>query len=122
MGFELLSLPYAFDHSYAGSVGYSQSPSVICGSLAHSDENGNLIWFNGGLSVDRDTFNEVLMFEFYSTDDNHGVLGAWEQSGDSMRSCFKPALANSQIKVLGAKEKGLLDKYILIHQSIGKGN
>jgi len=113
MGFEFLTLPYAFDKHYGSSVGYSNSPGVVCGSLAHADETGKLIWFNGGLTIDKKPSNKkaLMDFEYYTVDSSFKDPGEWSWNDDLYRTCWKSAMPKSQIKKLSTEELKLLKTF-----------
>lgn len=58
-------LPYDFTFGHAGPIGFVDDERV-CGALAHYDDAERLIWFNGGLAVNKAESANELMVQFLS--------------------------------------------------------
>lgn len=122
MGFELLNLPYAFVKPYGAAIGFSPSVGTVCGSLAHSDENGNLLWFNGGLAVDKGSrADEIYNFQYYSSDDRHQV-GTWTwEEGDVEKLCWVSSDTSKVLKLLSPMQKEFLRIFVDLYMQIRRG-
>lgn len=128
----MLSMPYAFVDGYGSTLGFKSQKDTICGPLAHYDGDGKLIWFNGGLAINKDkNRDEINDFHFYTTDNviQHpgnifvlflimNCLGVWTWDSVDMAPCFKPALPSTQVKSLSVSEKTLISKFIDIYVMI----
>lgn len=112
MGFELLNLPYAFMQPYGATVGYQSTQGTVCGSLAHSDEQGNLLWFNGGLAVDKGSrADEIYDFKYWATD--MGKIGEWTwEAGHLEKLCWTSQDPETQVKMMSSGQKRLIEKYV----------
>ena len=96
---------------------------AICGNIAHSDEQRNLIWLNGGLTIDKHSrIDEIYEFDHYTTDDVPEMPGNWTLiDGDSHRACWGSSDPKGRVIELSLHQKNLFRDYIDIYKKIRKG-
>ncbi|KAI9199830.1 mannosyltransferase putative-domain-containing protein [Polychytrium aggregatum] len=91
---ELRKQPYAFNHPAGGAVGYPHptKPQWVCGGLHHPDQDGNPLWFNGGIIANKYTHggHNTLNLTVWATDYSYQDV-EWEWETETSPFCMKPA-------------------------------
>ncbi|TPX31012.1 hypothetical protein SmJEL517_g05534 [Synchytrium microbalum] len=80
ISFEMVRVPYAFNPFHGGAVGYLAPDGAVCGGLFHPDEQGQPLWFNGGVLVNKyHSLHNTLNFTHAGVDAaGRGVSWRWE--------------------------------------------
>jgi hypothetical protein len=97
MGFEMCKEPYDFVPGFGGSVGplkQMDGKQMPCGLLAHVDEHGRLLWFNGA-------YDEV-QFDTFAVD-WIGETSVWQQGPPGTFDCI--SYPNMDITYLSKEEQ-----------------
>ena len=99
-GFELCGTPFSFEQYYGSIVGWrdvdeTEGEKVCSFTIAHTDDNGDLLWYNGSLlknkAVDENTFEVPT----------HWMKNATWQKGNSKPdiSCMKGGIATKLTQI-----------------------
>ena len=113
---ELLEIPYYFNPSYAGMVGYGEGNEWICGPVAHSDEQKRLVWWNDGILKNKYfSLDETIdKFDIYSIDLSPNA--DMEYKFGTQPFCSKPK--PGETFNVDEESKRLIARYIEIWRSI----
>ena len=114
MAHEALGIAYGFTPGYAGVVGYKE-PSSVCGSVAHTDEESNLLWWQNGLLKSKGESEDVLEFEAYSLDLE---LGSHWNTGSPC--CFVSSEPGREVFDLDYSKKQMIEAYKRSWQAVKK--
>jgi alpha 1,3-mannosyltransferase len=115
-GLELSGVPFTFENHYGAIVGYrivneSDGTERVCSfTIAHTDEDDKLLWYNGSLLKNKAI--DALEFEVPS----HWMMDAtWEKGGSKPEiSCMRGGKAQS----LTAEERKILEQSVEVARRI----
>lgn len=118
MGLEVSGSTYEFEAHYGSMIGWGDSPAVrnvtqVCSFvIAHVDTKDRLLWYNGGLLMNkRDDTNEYKVPSYWMMD------GEWHKGRKkSDMSCMK----KSKVNGLSESEKRILSKSIEVAKEVDK--
>jgi len=112
LGMELVGATYEFEEYYGSMLGWEskhiedgkESPAVCSFVIAHLDDEGRLLWYNGSLLK-----NKVKHPQTYDVPEAWMMDGTWKKgTTKGERSC----MVDSEIKKLSGEEHSILERSI----------
>ncbi|KAL8714591.1 MAG: hypothetical protein Q9220_001539 [cf. Caloplaca sp. 1 TL-2023] len=105
-GLELAGAEYTFEEHYGGVIGHARGNGTdkVCGfTIAHPDEKGELLWFNGSLLKSKlANATDFDVPEYWMLD------GTWQKNSKAQLSC----MSNGTVHAISTKEREIVAKSV----------
>ncbi|KAJ3112900.1 hypothetical protein HDU96_004026 [Phlyctochytrium bullatum] len=118
ISWEMMRVPYHFNPSYGGAIGYKDDRGAVCGGLYHVDENRKPFWWNGGVVSNKNQGANLYLDFKYAAADVKASEVRWEWETDTRPFCITYENNSGSPTELSDSEKILASKYVLLYKDL----